>query len=187
MLLLNKDTKFESNSQLILSTPSAGMGCFYWTKIQNLKAILNLIEATGRPNNGAFTEQRYKIWKQFSTTTNWRCTMTMVLLLNKDTKFESNSQPASVTLVASMWCFYWTKIQNLKAILNYLVTEVSRLIGAFTEQRYKIWKQFSTQRPTESAKRPVLLLNKDTKFESNSQQILEKNILGALGWFCRIK
>ncbi len=39
----------------------------------------------------------------------------------------------------------------------------------------------------DSADLLVLLLNKITKIESNSQQIFEKNILGALGWFCRIK
>ena len=42
-------------------------GCFYWTKIQNLKAILNKTDNYERKFEGAFTEQRYKIWKQFST------------------------------------------------------------------------------------------------------------------------
>ena len=136
---------------------------------------------------GAFTEQRYKIWKQFSTgvpSGTWRLS---VLLLNKDTKFESNSQPLPSSDVLANRCFYWTKIQNLKAILNCMRPCGNVLQGAFTEQRYKIWKQFSTCTDLNRRRKKVLLLNKDTKFESNSQQILEKNILGALGWFCRIK
>ena len=118
VLLLNKDTKFESNSQHRFNEMMCVIGCFYWTKIQNLKAILNKCECSVTGVVGAFTEQRYKIWKQFSTPAARYSTITLVLLLNKDTKFESNSQPMRANALQSFGCFYWTKIQNLKAILN---------------------------------------------------------------------
>ena len=146
--------------------------CFYWTKIQNLKAILNpLIWKIGL-TKGAFTEQRYKIWKQFSTVRRISNLSERVLLLNKDTKFESNSQLKPIKKQRVPWCFYWTKIQNLKAILNDNRSNLQSLSGAFTEQRYKIWKQFSTRHCRCYNWSKVLLLNKDTKFESNSQPLV---------------
>ena len=148
VLLLNKDTKFESNSQPCLTYLEAYAGCFYWTKIQNLKAILNSASFWAKLNEGAFTEQRYKIWKQFSTTARISIATSTVLLLNKDTKFESNSQRGAYGYHQAARCFYWTKIQNLKAILNHEPQRWRLLLGAFTEQRYKIWKQFSTLRWT---------------------------------------
>ena len=172
MLLLNKDTKFESNSQQGSGVLLGGQWCFYWTKIQNLKAILNWLQLPLTSWKGAFTEQRYKIWKQFYTVGNNNMILGLVLLLNKDTKFESNSQLTSDFLGKPKWCFYWTKIQNLKAILNLSNVRIVGVLGAFTEQRYKIWKQFSTQNGKWNPSPKVLLLNKDTKFESNSQPIV---------------
>ena len=118
VLLLNKITKIESNSQHIL---------------QAIDSI-----------NGAFTEQNYKNWKQFTTATCCSSQHSRVLLLNKITKIESNSQQVLEPPTALLRCFYWTKIQNLKAILNSYCLQGAAFDGAFTEQRYKIWKQFST-------------------------------------------
>ena len=42
VLLLNKITKIESNSQLAIADNAIVTGCFYWTKLQKLKAILNI-------------------------------------------------------------------------------------------------------------------------------------------------
>ena len=63
---------------------------------------------------GAFTEQNYKI--------------------------ESNSQHYWHLLCYSVWCFYWTKLQN--------------------------WKQFTTQYDKDYVTLGVLLLNKITKLKA---------------------
>ena len=57
----DKDTKFESNSQLGSLFPIDKFGCFRTTKIQNLRAIHNLVFcalSTGMVVSG---RQRYKI------------------------------------------------------------------------------------------------------------------------------
>ena len=144
MLLLNKITKIESNSQRHHQQAQCRDGCFYWTKLQKLKAIHNLKSSFALEPNGAFTEQNYKNWKQFTTATCCSSQHSRVLLLNKITKIESNSQQVLEPPTALLRCFYWTKIQNLKAILNSYCLQGAAFDGAFTEQRYKIWKQFST-------------------------------------------
>ena len=63
----NKDTKFESNSQQFPDGALPDDGLYQRTKIQNLKAIHN--SATDIVSFGLFISK------------------------NKDTKFESNSQP----------------------------------------------------------------------------------------------
>ena len=104
-------------------------------KITKLKAIHNINDGDFRFECGAFTEQNYKI--------------------------ESNSQRATKTELKTVRVLLLNKITKLKAIHNTITPNDVTMMGAFTEQNYKI--------------------------ESNSQQILEKNILSALGWFCRIK
>ena len=185
--------KIESNSQLDFHVDFSPTRCFYWTKLQNwkqftthdstdfaslmvlllnkitkLKAIHNAFAFTISGVVGAFTEQNYKI--------------------------ESNSQPKTSPTCTHQWCFYWTKLQNwkqfttlgnlcfsiasvlllnkitkLKAIHNSLLWYECMVVGAFTEQNYKNWKQFTTARASEELAKMVLLLNKITKIESNSQ------------------
>ena len=118
LLLLVKDTKFESKSQLTWRFALSTLYCFYWSKIQNLKANHNLSLSWGRRRIIAFTGQRYKIWKQITTISKLTC-------LSTD-------------------CFYWSKIQNLKANHNSLSQEHAPILIAFTGQRYKIWKQITT-------------------------------------------
>ena len=144
LLLLVKDTKFESKSQLDEYGKQAIGNCFYWSKIQNLKANHNFRWVTICHRKIAFTGQRYKIWKQITT---------------KLQKFK--------------WlhnCFYWSKIQNLKANHNFDFNVHYRELIAFTGQRYKIWKQITTFRTKYYLPRELLLLVKDTKFESKSQR-----------------
>ena len=61
-----------------------------------------------------------------------------LLLLVKDTKFESKSQPMGAVVGIIIDCFYWSKIQNLKANHNLLRFFVTAKMIAFTGQRYKI-------------------------------------------------
>ena len=113
----DKDTKFESNSQPAKRLASNAAGCFRTTKIQNLRAIHN-----------------------DSNSYQWGASLFQD---DKDTKFESNSQPGFSCLID-----------------KFVVSG---------RQRYKIWEQFTTHRPHYHF---IILLfqdDKDTKFESNSQ------------------
>ena len=170
LLLLVKDTKFESKSQPDEGKALKHGDCFYWSKIQNLKANHN-IERDGillKPI--AFTGQRYKIWKQITTEYPFICSVHILLLLVKDTKFESKSQLCPHSPRRQQYCFYWSKIQNLKANHNELCCTCYGITIAFTGQRYKIWKQITTGLCRCSHTCKLLLLVKDTKFESKSQR-----------------
>ena len=226
MLLLVKDTKFESKSQPFSDMANFLYNCFYWSKIQNLKANHNNPLLGIAQQAIAFTGQRYKIWKQITTKGSCIIKCIVLLLLVKDTKFESKSQhapPMRATLpycfywskiqnlkanhnrsnnqerameIAftgqryKIWkqittriceekalrnCFYWSKIQNLKANHNGGCVEFYRSRIAFTGQRYKIWKQITTEDKQSPQEKPLLLLVKDTKFESKSQQTCRRN------------
>ena len=113
----HKTTKFESNSQHAWNDKKAGIRCYQ--------------------------SQNYKIWKQFTTRTSkksiWGTMLSIIKLQNlkaihnkasgayrlssdvinhKTTKFESNSQLASVRILSLLRCYQ--------------------------SQNYKIWKQFTT-------------------------------------------
>ena len=118
----------------------------------------------------AFTGQRYKIWKQITTKERARTRKVILLLLVKDTKFESKSQLQQLLVICEANCFYWSKIQNLKANHNLPHSLTTLCTIAFTGQRYKIWKQITTNSDASSMRSKLLLLVKDTKFESKSQQ-----------------
>ena len=114
--------------------------------------------------------QRYKIWEQFTTPHAAIVAIPRLFQDDKDTKFESNSQQRNVGNYQGLCCFRTTKIQNLRAIHNNLSWWFFILSVVSGRQRYKIWEQFTT-----AAVRPLMrsLLfqdDKDTKFESNSQQ-----------------
>ena len=169
LLLLVKDTKFESKSQLTCSYPFEILNCFYWSKIQNLKANHNNYKDVQLFFKIAFTGQRYKIWKQITTNGCGCRHHYWLLLLVKDTKFESKSQLTAFLRYCENDCFYWSKIQNLKANHNHNAWNARNVYIAFTGQRYKIWKQITTARKTCVFHYKLLLLVKDTKFESKSQ------------------
>ena len=145
LLLLVKDTKFESKSQRSASSLTGQPDCFYWSKIQNLKANHNCALVYKQSNRIAFTGQRYKIWKQITTLCSRHRSLLWLLLLVKDTKFESKSQLGGNVLPIPIDCFYWSKIQNLKANHNCTWQSCQLWLIAFTGQRYKIWKQITTR------------------------------------------
>ena len=166
-----KDTKFESKSQLNESGLSNGANCFYWSKIQNLKANHNVNGYSVFRTCIAFIGQRYKIWKQITTRMRRSPRKQKLLLLVKDTKFESKSQPDLRSQALYNYCFYWSKIQNLKANHNISSNWTLTVPIAFIGQRYKIWKQITTQDIYKQCRQSLLLLVKDTKFESKSQPL----------------
>ena len=145
LLLLVKDTKFESKSQQTTEGCTERANCFYWSKIQNLKANHNYHLLWRNFQSIAFTGQRYKIWKQITTARRCFTWWLRLLLLVKDTKFESKSQPRLVKMANESYCFYWSKIQNLKANHNQCIRDIVADEIAFTGQRYKIWKQITTR------------------------------------------
>ncbi len=88
----NEDTKSESNSQRLVYVFRESHNCVQRTKIQNLKAIHNIMQ------NG---KRASKLCSK-----------------NEDTKSESNSQQSKDYLASARDCVQRTKIQNLKAIHN---------------------------------------------------------------------
>ena len=62
-----KDTKSESNSQLVLGVYEFAFRCGSRSKIQNLKAIHNCLTFCLVSFDVVAQGQRYKIWKQFTT------------------------------------------------------------------------------------------------------------------------
>ena len=145
VLLFDKDTKFESNSQRKSASACVDERCFYLTKIQNLKAILNNVGCSRLRHMVLLFDKDTKFESNSQRIIVITYLRSRVLLFDKDTKFESNSQHSVCITLCISGCFYLTKIQNLKAILNYRLSVFYAVGGAFIWQRYKIWKQFSTQ------------------------------------------
>ena len=167
MLLLVKDTKFESKSQPSTLSKKRSINCFYWSKIQNLKANHNLCDGFGCLGFIAFTGQRYKIWKQITTIGQSRWCFCQLLLLVKDTKFESKSQQVWRPSFQRHHCFYWSKIQNLKANHNVTTSTPHLCSIAFTGQRYKIWKQITTTEERERARLDCFYWSKIQNLKAN--------------------
>ena len=88
----NKDTNFESNSQLIIRHSGIISGLYQRTKIQILKAIHNCAPILSCRCKVYIKEQRYKFWKQFTTSCLIAKSSLLFISKNKDTNFESNSQ-----------------------------------------------------------------------------------------------
>ena len=165
----DKDTKFESNSQPERYRINYQISCFRTTKIQNLRAIHNLMRCSGTQAGVVSGRQRYKIWEQFTTrcdTPYWRA---LLFQDDKDTKFESNSQLPRGSQSLCGCCFRTTKIQNLRAIHNTIPTILLLRYVVSGRQRYKIWEQFTTEKCSWRYTLWLFQDDKDTKFESNSQ------------------
>ena len=140
----DKDTKFESNSQLLTWCNIALRRCFRTTKIQNLRAIHNFANVCPTLLGVVSGRQRYKIWEQFTTGDAFSGLPSELFQDDKDTKFESNSQLLATKNIALLSCFRTTKIQNLRAIHNKWLSRFLRLFVVSGRQRYKIWEQFTT-------------------------------------------
>ena len=114
--------------------------------------------------------QRYKKWKQF-TTTDYLFQKTIKLwTIHKDTKNESNSQRSPFKMALFACCELYTKIQKMKAIHNYNRMLIEQISAVNYTQRYKKWKQFTTQSVQNGIVHMLWTIHKDTKNESNSQQ-----------------
>ena len=87
----------------------------------------------------------------------------------KNTNFESNSQHFIMSVMMYLSCFDSAKIQILKAIHN------NGILGGKAEpvvlilQKYKFWKQFTTNRWRCFVRWSLFWFCKNTNFESNSQ------------------
>ena len=165
----NEDTKSESNSQLAIIALSLPVNCVQRTKIQNLKAIHNLVqiqavlyslcsknEDTKSESNSQlyggsippalYCVQRTKIQnlKAIHNLAKRFKRTSRLCSKNEDTKSESNSQHHLFSFIFHSYCVQRTKIQNLKAIHNKPSLRRTVLAIVFKERRYKIWKQFTT-------------------------------------------
>ena len=142
---IHKDTKNESNSQRI------------WWRVYAPSAV-------------NYT-QRYKKWKQFTT---WRDDGSLDMglwTIHKDTKNESNSQRLRSLLDPRCGCELYTKIQKMKAIHNCAASATRAPSAVNYTQRYKKWKQFTTFLIAIIEHGKLWTIHKDTKNESNSQQL----------------
>ena len=88
--------------------------------------------------------QRYKKWKQFTTQLSWAILVQQLWTIHKDTKNESNSQLPWGFGYVSKCCELYTKIQKMKAIHNGNVYTIHLPRAVNYTQRYKKWKQFTT-------------------------------------------
>ena len=131
----------------VLLTLTIRPSCELYTKIQKMKAIHNVQPMDFTMSVAVNYTQRYKKWKQFTTTAFSMMTLKRLWTIHKDTKNESNSQRRlSLTLVSSR-CELYTKIQKMKAIHNQGSGGVGELLAVNYTQRYKKWKQFTTCNP----------------------------------------
>ena len=158
---IHKDTKNESNSQLIKTVITAIKCCELYTKIQKMKAIHNPLCTWGACAHAVNYTQRYKKWKQFTTIVNTNTqqsscelytkiqkmkaihnilaaalSFTLLWTIHKDTKNESNSQQCSLITPVSKRCELYTKIQKMKAIHNNLAGIMSTANAVNYTQRY---------------------------------------------------
>ena len=121
------------------------------SKIQNLKANHNFhLGAVQHKQVGTFC-QRYKIWKQITTCSEFGVVRSSLERFVKDTKSESKSQRRSGSRSTAS-------------------------VGTFC-QRYKIWKQITTLTPQIFLQILLERFVKDTKSESKSQLIRYSLIL----------
>ena len=118
--------------------------CLSSAKIQNFKAIHNF------PNNVikifyvVYPLQKYKISKQFTTPLVDPYLGSVLFILCKNTKFQSNSQHGCPFFLVTTSCLSSAKIQNFKAIHNRVEFSVKGNRVVYPLQKYKISKQFTT-------------------------------------------
>ena len=144
LFILCKNTKFQSNSQLAYHFDSSPSSCLSSAKIQNFKAIHNDIAKNINIPLVVYPLQKYKISKQFTTLVKSNRNNSLLFILCKNTKFQSNSQRV---LLSCLFCYV-----------------------VYPLQKYKISKQFTTILATGAADVLLFILCKNTKFQSNSQR-----------------
>ena len=168
---IHKDTKNESNSQRGGKSPLVVMRCELYTKIQKMKAIHNQAHLLIINFKAVNYTQRYKKWKQFTTFLLQILPSLPLWTIHKDTKNESNSQRTLICLPITVSCELYTKIQKMKAIHNMSPFIIPFIVAVNYTQRYKKWKQFTTLPIILNYSQRLWTIHKDTKNESNSQQI----------------
>ena len=165
------------------------------TKLQNLKAIHNLVSAK-KERNGCCQSQNYKIWKQFTTEEGYNAEKdkllsitklqnlkaihngnaqnkkkSLVVVNHKTTKFESNSQRSKVYILSAACC---CQSQNYKIWKQFTTGKLCTYTGATLLSITKLQnlKAIHNVSPPLNQSHIVVVNHKTTKFESNSQQFL---------------
>ena len=110
-----------------------------------MKAIHNLIFGLTPTFEAVNYTQRYKKWKQFTTKVLVVSVSFWLWTIHKDTKNESNSQRHWRQALPYGRCELYTKIQKMKAIHNEPTGHHPRRRAVNYTQRYKKWKQFTTE------------------------------------------
>ena len=164
--------KFESNSQLKFTNNERKNCCLCQCKDTNLKAIHNLRWLPPHRLHVVYANAKIQIWKQFTTRARCHCYLAGCLCQCKDTnlkaihntvnshaivkqlfmpmqryKFESNSQPDSISNFTSLCCLCQCKDTNLKAIHNFTAASPLVIDVVYANAKIQIWKQFTTSKP----------------------------------------
>ena len=197
---LQKYKKFESNSQLTLSSFHSLTCCFDCKSTKNLRAIHNSQLAHIQKPRVVSTAKVQKIWEQFTTVVVPFIDVNPLFRLQKYKKFESNSQPWKGRRSSTACCFDCKSTKNLRAIHNahYFTNDKvmlfrlqkykkfesnSQLIAEPTKALFSCFDCKSTKNLRAIHNSPwwywrnvkLFRLQKYKKFESNSQRIV---------WFC---
>ena len=129
--------KFESNSQLLASTPHGAMRCIIKYKDTNLKAIHNSRACSQLERCVVLSNTKIQIWKQF-TTLNGNVVLCHQLYYQiQRYKFESNSQQTRIAHESYSVVLSNTKIQIWKQFTTGLLFGMTETELYYQIQRYK--------------------------------------------------
>ena len=170
MLLIRQNYKFESYLQRNEQERAAMLGCCWYVKITNLKAIYNSIPSFPSVVTDVVDTSKLQIWKLFTTHGICWQILHQMLLIRQNYKFESYLQPDISLENHYIRCCWYVKITNLKAIYNNSVSDKVANIDVVDTSKLQIWKLFTTACARPSAVLRMLLIRQNYKFESYLQQ-----------------
>ena len=140
--------KFESKSQLAISTHIRWWCCFQWFKGTNLKANHNDLRYCNWQKDAVSNGSKVQIWKQITTVSQITSWYIWLFPMVQRYKFESKSQHNSIAFSTCFSCFQWFKGTNLKANHNYIPLSATVRPAVSNGSKVQIWKQITTNRVT---------------------------------------
>jgi len=177
-----KDTNFESNSQQICPKTSVTIAV-YDVKDTNFESNSQLLDYANLFASSCLWCQRYKFWKQFTTSVFWFFLIFRCLWCQRY-KFWKQFTTIERFLFTVISLFMMSKIQILKAIHNsFSIFRLSWKL--FMMSKIQILKAIHNIGDNYPIKRPAVYDVKDTNFESNSQLFFPQLIQGLRCLWCQ--
>ena len=146
------------------------MSCVIRYKDTNLKAIHNDNGTPARYMRAVSSDTKIQIWKQFTTPIECHAWLPLLCHPIQRYKFESNSQPTTISSRSSSSCVIRYKDTNLKAIHNMIRSQAVKAQAVSSDTKIQIWKQFTTKLILGNALPTLCHPIQRYKFESNSQR-----------------